>query len=135
VDLAQTSSPCTEQLSGLGEGSDRTFNTVALGSGDARLYTGKVAGATLAEGEDALVFISLEELSATATIHLGVALAHPEVHRSKQFSLYRLHEWFLHSGVRPMPLPSRPGSLRSASPTNPPPCERGGSCWPESGSC
>lgn len=67
-DLTQSSSQWTGTLTGLAEGTDRTFDAVALDAGGARLYTGRAAGVILADGEDTLVFITLDELTAsTAT--------------------------------------------------------------------
>ena len=61
--LSGSSSPWTGTLSGLTEGSDRTFNAVALDSAGAQLYTGQAASVTLANGEDTLVFITLDDLT------------------------------------------------------------------------
>ncbi|HEX5754529.1 MAG TPA: hypothetical protein VFZ09_50565 [Archangium sp.] len=67
-DLTGSSIQWSGILSGLAEGTDRTFDAVALDAGGARLYTGRAAGVVLADGEDTLVFITLDELTAsTAT--------------------------------------------------------------------
>lgn len=64
-DLARDSSQWTGTISGLAEGTDRTFDAVAFDASGARLYKGQAPGAVIANGEDTLVFITLDELNAS----------------------------------------------------------------------
>lgn len=65
--LSGTASPWTGSLSGLSAGSGRTFTAVALDSSGAKLYTGHVESVALVDGEDTLVFITLDDLTASTS--------------------------------------------------------------------
>jgi hypothetical protein len=82
ADLTRSSNQWTGTLNGLTEGTDRTFNAVALDAGGARLYIGQAAGVALTNGEDTLVFITLDDPTASTTTQLEAPIltsltAHP----------------------------------------------------------
>jgi hypothetical protein len=64
ANLTRSSNQWTGNMSGLAAGSDRTFNAFALDDTGTRLYTGQAADVALADGEDSLVFITLDDPSA-----------------------------------------------------------------------
>ncbi len=62
-------SPWTGSMSALAEGSERTLTARALDSSGTQLYADQATSVTLADGEKTLVFITLDDLSATVTAH------------------------------------------------------------------
>ena len=80
--LSGKTSPWTGSLSALAEGSERTFTARALDAAGTQLYAGQATSVTLADGEKTLVYITLDDLSATSVTqpeapYLTSLTAHP----------------------------------------------------------
>lgn len=81
-DLTRSLNQWVGTLNGLEEGTDRTFDAVALDAGGARLYAGQAAGVALTNDEKTLVFITLDDVTASTTTQLEAPIltsltAHP----------------------------------------------------------
>lgn len=80
--LSGKTSPWTDSMYALAGGTNRTFTARALDSAGTQLYAGQATGVTLADGKKTLVFITLDDLSATSATqseapYLTSLTAHP----------------------------------------------------------
>lgn len=80
--LSGKTSPWTDSMYALAEGTDRTFTARALDSAGTQLYTGQATSVTLADGKKTLVFITLDDLAASSATqseapYLTSLTAHP----------------------------------------------------------
>ncbi|PTL75427.1 hypothetical protein [Vitiosangium sp. GDMCC 1.1324] len=80
--LSGTTSLWTDSMYALAGGTDRTFTARALDSAGTQLYAGQATSVTLADGKKTLVFITLDDLSATSATqseapYLTSFTAHP----------------------------------------------------------